>query len=214
MKAEGTGGAVARRKTDLILQQAAQERIDSYQEVTTEDVRTLVRFFLGEEQYAIDAVYIKSVHDQAGWSRIYPIPCVPSYLLGVINLRSDIISILDLKDYFGLPTSEMNDETRIMVVDFAYEEGQLQSTKSLVGFLVDKVEGIVPISRDKIQPALTTIEKVTAEYIDGETHYLDETTGKETLIGIINVESVLAAEMNSRLGEKGGASLKKRIAEN
>ena len=209
MKAEGTGGAVARRKTDLILQQAAQERIDSYQEVTTEDVRTLVRFFLGEEQYAIDAVYVKSVNDQTTWSRIYPIPCVPSYLLGVINLRSDIISILDLKDYFGLPTSEMNDETRIMVVDFPYEEGQLQ-----VGFLVDKVEGIVPISRDKIQPALTTIEKVTAEYIDGETHYLDETTGKETLIGIINVESVLAAEMNSRLGEKGGASLKKRIAEN
>ena len=46
MKAEGTGGTVARRKTDLILQQAAQERIDSHQEVTTEDVRTLVRLSL------------------------------------------------------------------------------------------------------------------------------------------------------------------------
>ena len=207
MKAEeagGAGGAVVRRKTDLILQQAAQEKIDSHQEVTTEDVRTLVRFFLGEEQYAIDAVYISSVNAQQQWMRIYPVPCVPGYLLGVINLRSDIISVLDLCDYFGLPTSEIDDVTRIMVVDPALgknEEGQL-----VVGFLVDKVEGIIHVSQDGIQPALTTIEKVTAEYIEGETHYLDETTGEETLIGIIDVESVLVAEMNSRLGETGGTS--------
>ena len=204
MKAGEAGGTVARRKTDLILQQAAQEKIDSHQEVTTEDedVRTLVRFFLGEEQYAIDAEYIKSVNEQDQWSRIYPIPCVPRYLLGVINLRSSIISVLDLCDYFGLPTSEIDEFTRIMVVDPALgknEEGQL-----VVGFLVDKVENIIRVSQDGIQPALTTIEKVTAEYIEGETHYLDETTEEETLIGIIDVENVLVAEMNSRLGETGG----------
>ena len=206
MKAGEAGGTVARRKTDLILQQAAQEKIDSHQEVTTEDedVRTLVRFFLGEEQYAIDAEYIKSVNEQDQWSRIYPIPCVPRYLLGVINLRSSIISVLDLCDYFGLPTSEIDEFTRIMVVDPALgknEEGQL-----VVGFLVDKVENIIRVSQDGIQPALTTIEKVTAEYIEGETHYLDETTEEETLIGIIDVENVLVAEMNSRLGETGGTS--------
>ena len=201
MKAEEAGGAVARRKTDLILQQAAQEKIDSHQEVTTEDVRKLVRFFLGEEQYAIDAVYIKSVHDQTEWMRIYPIPCVPRYLLGVISLRSSIISVLDLCDYFGLPTSEIDEFTRIMVVDFPYGEGQLK-----VGFLVDKVEDVIDVSQDEIQPALTTIEKVTAEYIEGETHYLDKTTGEKTLIGIIDVENVLVAEMNSRLGGKGEAS--------
>ena len=199
MKAGEAGGTVARRKTDLILQQAAQEKIDSHQEVTTEDVRTLVRFFLGEEQYAIDASYISGVWDQDQWS-IYPIPCVPSYLLGVINLRSDIISVLDLCDYFGLPTSEIDDVTRIMVVDPALgknEEGQL-----VVGFLVDKVVDIQPISLSEIQPPLTTIEKVTAEYIDGETHFEDKDTGTETLIGIISVESVLVAEMNARLSEK------------
>ena len=207
MKAEEAGGAVARRKTDLILQQAAQEKINSHQEVTTEDVRKLVMFFLGEEQYAIDAVYIKSVNEEKQWMRIYPIPCVPRYLLGVINLRSSIIPVLDLCDYFGLPTSEIDDETRIMVVDpsksenFAHEETQLE-----VGFLVDKVENIIDVSQDEIQPALTTIEKVTAEYIEGETHYLDEATGKETLVGIIDVENVLVAEMNSRLGEKGETS--------
>ena len=204
MKAGEAGGAVARRKTDLILQQAAQEKINSHQEVTTEDVRTLVMFFLGEEQYAIDAVYIKSVNEEKQWMRIYPIPCVPRYLLGVINLRSSIIPVLDLCDYFGLPTSEIDEFTRIMVVDPALgknEEGQLK-----VGFLVDKVEKIIDVSQDEIQPALTTIEKVTAEYIEGETHYLDKTTGEKTLIGIIDVENVLVAEMNSRLGEKGEAS--------
>ena len=198
------GGAGARRKTDLILQQAAQEKIDSHQEVTTEDVRKLVMFFLGEEQYAIDAVYIKSVNEEKQWMRIYPLPCVPRYLLGVINLRSSIIPVLDLCDYFGLPTSEIDEFTRIMVVDPALgknEEGQLK-----VGFLVDKVEKIIDVSQDEIQPALTTIEKVTAEYIEGETHYLDETTGEKTLIGIIDVENVLVAEMNSRLGGKGEAS--------
>ena len=64
MKAEETGGTLARRKTDLILKQATQDRIDSHQEVTTEDVRMLVRFFLGEEQYAIDAEHIKTVVSQ------------------------------------------------------------------------------------------------------------------------------------------------------
>ena len=157
-------------------------------------------FFLGEEQYAIDAVYIKSVNEEKQWMRIYPIPCVPRYLLGVINLRSSIISVLDLCDYFGLPTSEIDEFTRIMVVDPALgknEEGQLK-----VGFLVDKVVDIQPISLSEIQPPLTTIEKVTAEYIDGETHFEDENTGTETLIGIISVESVLVAEMNARLSEK------------
>ena len=149
-------------------------------------------------------MYIKGVHDQTEWMRIYPIPCVPRYLLGVINLRSSIISVLDLCDYFGLPTSEIDEFTRIMVVDPALgknEEGQLK-----VGFLVDKVENIIDVSQDEIQPALTTIEKVTAEYIEGETHYLDKTTGEKTLIGIIDVENVLVAEMNSRLGGKGEAS--------
>ena len=63
MKAEETGGTLARRKTDL--KQATQDRIDSHQEVTTEDDRTLVRFFLGDEQYAIDAEHIKTVVSQA-----------------------------------------------------------------------------------------------------------------------------------------------------
>ena len=196
MKAEETGGPLARRKTDLILKQATQDRIDSHQEVTTEDVRMLVRFFLGEEQYAIDAEHIKTVVSQTEW-RIYPIPCVPNYLLGVINLRSDIISVLDLKEYFGLPTTEIDDEARIIVVHFPPETRQL-----VVGFLVDKVVDIQPISLSEIQPPLTTIEKVTAEYIDGETHFEDENTGTETLIGIISVESVLVAEMNARLSEK------------
>ncbi|HIB85968.1 TPA: hypothetical protein EYO57_01960 [Candidatus Poribacteria bacterium] len=209
MKVEGTGGILARRKTNSILQQAAQERINTHQEGVAEDIRTLVRFFLGGEQYAIDAKHIKSIDDQTTWRRIYPIPCVPSYLLGVINLRSEIISILDLRDYLGLPISEMDDGTRIMVVNIEKRDLQL-----VVGLLVDKVEDIIKVDLSDIQVALTTIEKVTAEYIEGEflssaiidveTYYEDRDSEEETLIGIIDVESVLEAEMNSRLVEEKG----------
>lgn len=196
MKAEET---LVRRKTDLILQQAAQERIDTKQEQegVTEDQRKVLRFFLGKEQYAIDARYIESVN--AGIQRelkIYPIPCVPNYLLGVINLRSEIISVLDLKVYFDLPTSEIDDETRIMVVK--YEE--ISGLQLVVGLLVDKVEDIIDIPISSIQSALTTIEQVTADYMDGEAHYQDPNSAEETLIGIINLENILVSERSSRLG--------------
>ncbi|HHZ93028.1 TPA: hypothetical protein EYN65_21495, partial [Candidatus Poribacteria bacterium] len=127
----------------------------------------------------------------------------------VINLRSEIISILDLRDYLGLPISEMDDGTRIMVVNIEKRDLQL-----VVGLLVDKVEDIIKVDLSDIQVALTTIEKVTAEYIEGEflssaiidveTYYEDRDSEEETLIGIIDVESVLEAEMNSRLVEEKG----------
>ena len=98
--------------------------------------------------------------------------------------------VIDLKRFFELPPKAIDNLTRIIVIT-------RNGTK--VGFLVDLVLGIaddIPLSA--IQPPLSTIENVKAEYIDGETYYDEE------VLGIINLENVLSAEEQSRLRAETG----------
>ncbi|NLV16516.1 MAG: chemotaxis protein CheW [Syntrophomonadaceae bacterium] len=86
------------------------------------------------------------------------LPQVPAFVEGIINLRGNVIPIIDQKKRFNMPASESTDETRIIVVDI---EGKT------VGLIVDQVLEVLRIPLADIEPPPAEIAGLTAEYLTG-----------------------------------------------
>src|SRR4051794_21867211 len=89
------------------------------------DELQVVVFTLDKEEYCVPVMQVREIVPHTQPTRI---PHTPPFIEGVINLRGQITSVLDLRKRFGLPIAAYNEETRIIVVDLAEEA---------LGFLVD-----------------------------------------------------------------------------
>ena len=183
------------KKAELIIE-AAENRAsaarDNVDERLRNQERKVVRFSLSKEEYAIDAHFIHSIRDtEQDNLTIFPLPGVPDYIVGLINLRGEIISVINLKVFFSLHSENQSEITKIIIVECA---------DMRVGFLVDSVHGIADFPLADIQTSLSTIEKIKSDYLDGEYFQAQDSTNSEaTVIGIIDIETVLTAEMEQRL---------------
>jgi len=90
-----------------------------------------VTFRLDEETYGINVMQIQEV---LRYTEIAPVPGAPDYVLGIINLRGNVVTVVDTRKRFGLSESEVTDHSRIVVLEL---EGQV------VGVLVDSVAEVV-----------------------------------------------------------------------
>jgi len=86
------------------------------------------------------------------------IPQSPDYVKGVINLRSTVIPVIDLRMRFGLPAKETTDESRILVVTV---------DEQTIGVIVDAVDEVLRISQDQISPPPPTVESLGRNYLTG-----------------------------------------------
>jgi purine-binding chemotaxis protein CheW len=115
----------------------------------------LVCFRLEHEEYGVAVAEVQEIILPGEITRV---PHTPEYLRGLINLRSMVIPVIDLRLRFGLPRQEPTEETRIMVVNL------LGKT---VGLIVDAVTEVLRISRDQIVAAPPTVAGVGREYLTG-----------------------------------------------
>ena len=115
----------------------------------------LVSFRLAQEEYGIE---ITKVQEIILMGEITRVPQTPEYLKGLINLRSTVIPIVDLRLRFGLIVEETTDETRIMVVNVAGKT---------IGIIVDAVSEVLRISQDQIAAPPTTVAGLGQEYLTG-----------------------------------------------
>ena len=106
----------------------------------------LVVFEVGNEAFGID---ISSVQEIIRFQQITDVPRAPMHVKGVINLRGEVIPIIDLRDKFGLAQTEETKSSRIVVVDV------LGST---VGMIVDAVSEVLRIGTDQIESPSSIIE--------------------------------------------------------
>jgi purine-binding chemotaxis protein CheW len=116
--------------------------------------RQLVVFALGDESFGVD---IESVREIIRWQPVTHMPDTPESVLGVLNLRGRVIPIVDLRNRFGMASSEATDATRILVVDIGTD----------VGALVDSVEEVIRVSSDAIGELSPVVASSNSEYIDG-----------------------------------------------
>ena len=115
----------------------------------------LVSFRLADEEYGIE---ITKVQEIILMGEITRVPQTPDYIKGLINLRSTVIPIVDLRLRFGLPPETPTDETRIMVVNVVGKT---------IGIVVDAVSEVLRISHQQIAPPPPTVAGLGREYLTG-----------------------------------------------
>jgi purine-binding chemotaxis protein CheW len=127
------------------------------QVVETEAALEVVEFRLAQERYGIESSYIREVYPL---KEITPVPCTPSFVVGIINLRGQILSVIDLKKFFNLPDQEVASQKVIVA----------HTPEMELGILVDMVLGVRNVPASQIQPSLFTSSSGIAEtYLRGVT---------------------------------------------
>ena len=121
----------------------------------SESVSRWVSFRLGSETYGIDVMQVREV---LRGTDISPVPGAPAYVLGIINLRGNVVSIIDTRSRFGLPSKEMDDASRILI---------LEAGDHVVGFLVDSVCEVAELRASEVESAPDTGSGEAARFIIG-----------------------------------------------
>jgi purine-binding chemotaxis protein CheW len=117
----------------------------------------VLTFLLAHETYAIETQFIREVYPL---TELTPLPCTPDYIFGIINIRGQILTIIDMKKFFDLPEKGITNLNRVIVV----QEGDME-----LGILADEIKGIRNIPVSILNPRLSTMTGIHAEYIKGVT---------------------------------------------
>lgn len=130
--------------------------------VKTEEVREenleVVEFLLSQEKYGFESQYIREVYPLENFT---PIPCTPAFVLGVINVRGQILSIIDMGRFFNLPQKGITENNKVII---------LRSDDMEFGILADEISGVRMIPVSEIQQSLPTLTGIRAEYLKGVTN--------------------------------------------
>jgi purine-binding chemotaxis protein CheW len=134
----------------------ALARQPKQEEAATERLE-VVEFLLAHERYGIELSYIGEVYPLKDLTRI---PCAPSFVLGVMNVRGKILSVIDMRKFFDLPAKGLSDLNKVIIVhDNAME----------FGILADAVIGVRILSLAHLLPSLPTLTDIRADYLKGVT---------------------------------------------
>ncbi|MCK5386098.1 MAG: chemotaxis protein CheW [Gammaproteobacteria bacterium] len=135
-----------------------------------------VTFHLENEKYGIKVMQVQEV---LRMTEIAPVPGAPYYVLGIINLRGNVVTVIDTRRRFGLPEIENDDETRIVIVE---------ANNNVVGILVDSVAEVVDLKMSEIETAPNVGNDESSKYIQGVSSRENE------LLILVDVNKLLSEE--------------------
>jgi purine-binding chemotaxis protein CheW len=141
-----------------------------------------VTFQLDHETYGINVMQIQEV---LRYTEIAPVPGAPDYVLGIINLRGNVVTVIDTRKRFGLAESEVSDNTRIVVIEV---------DNQVVGILVDSVAEVVYIRQSEMETAPNVGNEESAKFIQGVCNKNGE------LIILVEFEKMMSEDEWSELG--------------
>lgn len=121
-----------------------------------------VTFHLAGETYGVNVMQVQEV---LRYSEIAPVPGAPPYVIGIINLRGNVVTVIDSRHRFGLEAGEINDNTRIVIIE---------TESHVVGILVDSVAEVVYLRESEIETAPNVGNDESAKFIQGVCHKNDE----------------------------------------
>ncbi|MEZ5541417.1 MAG: chemotaxis protein CheW [Pseudomonadota bacterium] len=111
-----------------------------------DDMDQYLTFMLDGEEYGVDILRVQEIK---GWDGVTPLPNMPEFILGVINLRGTVVPIVDLRRHFGLEPVPYGKTTVVIVVRIrAAEQGE-----RTMGMVVDAVSEVHNISDSELKPA-------------------------------------------------------------
>jgi purine-binding chemotaxis protein CheW len=141
---------------------------------TTGDELQLATFRLGDLRFGVDILEIQEINRQRDLTLV---PHTPRHVRGVINLRGEVVTVLDLRQILGLGELEFTRDTRNIV---------LHSGEEPVGVLVDRLSDVVTIQASELQPPPANISGLDARFMLG----VHQQEGE--LLVVLRIEEILA----------------------
>ncbi len=160
------------------------------------ETRQYLTFKLGEEVFATDVAKVREVLD---FTSITKIPRTPDFMSGVINLRGNVVPVVDLRLCFEMSKTEKTVNTCVVVVEML-----LDGEATIIGALADSVEEVIDLEPDQIEPAPKIGTQIRTDFIKG--------MGKRDsqFIMILDIDRIFSAE---ELSAVRGVDLNKPLAE-
>ncbi|OUR66544.1 chemotaxis protein CheW [Bermanella sp. 47_1433_sub80_T6] len=151
--------------------------------VVDDPVLQWVTFRLDNESYGINVMQVQEV---LRYSEIAPVPGAPSYVLGIINLRGNVVTVIDTRLRFGLAQTETSDQTRIVIIE---------TENQVVGIMVDAVAEVVYLRQSEVETTPNVGNEETAKFIQGVCHKNDE------LLILVDLEKMMSDEEWAELND-------------
>lgn len=140
------------------------------------DAQRYLAFSLNDEEYAIPLLQVKEV---IAMPEITPVPYTPSHFLGIMNLRGQVISVVDLRLKFKMKKADKNTETTVIICDF--------DSMSL-GVVVDSVNSVMALKESDVAQKPEIESSVSSEYITGVAKR------DKKLVVLVNLAKALSVE--------------------
>ena len=144
--------------------------------VAADPVIQYVTFRLGGETFGINVMQVQEV---LRLSEIAPVPGAPNYVLGIINLRGSVVTVIDTRQRFGLPPGEVTENSRIII---------MEAEQNVVGIMVDSVTEVVYLRQGEIETPPNVGSTETSRYIQGVSNQDGE------LLILVDLEKLLAKD--------------------
>ena len=124
---------------------------------TTGELKQYLTFVLDDEEYGVPILSVRGIQ---GWQKTTPIPNSPDYVMGIINLRGEVVPIIDLRKRFKLETIPYSTNTVVIVVKL--EQGSEEKT---VGLVVDAVADVHDINSDEMRETPEFGSDISNEFV-------------------------------------------------
>ncbi|GGA78253.1 chemotaxis protein CheW [Neiella marina] len=140
----------------------ADDRTTATNTETDDQVLQWVTFRLDNETYGINVMQVQEV---LRYTEIAPVPGAPDYVMGIINLRGNVVTVIDTRSRFGLQSADVTENSRIVIIE---------AEKQVIGILVDSVAEVVYLRSSEIDSAPNVGTEDSAKFIQGVSNRDDE----------------------------------------
>ena len=123
----------------------------------TAEAIEVIEFVVAQERYAVESAYVREIYPL---NELTPLPCTPRFVLGIVNVRGQILSVIDIKKFFDLPEKGLSDLSKVVI---------LRSEAMEFGVLADSIAGTRVLPVHELQPSLPTLTGIREEYLRGVT---------------------------------------------
>lgn len=140
-----------------------------------------VIFNLGEETYGIDILYVNAIERI---TNIIPVPNAPKHIEGIINLRGDVIPVYNLRNKFNLPSTQIDDNTKLIII---------KMDDLLIALMVDGVDEIAEFNDENLKEAPPILKNSGTSYISKVAHR------DNSMTIIMNIKGILTQSEQDNL---------------
>jgi len=151
------------------------------------DMALYLTFSLGKELFGI---HVSKVREVIEYKQVFKIPRVPDYLKGVINLRGEVVPVIDLHSRFYSQLSGITEDTSIVVVEMDDD-----SHKIPIGIMIDQVKAVTELYENRIESVPEIGSRIRSDFVEGIGKVEDQ------FVILLNVKNILNIEELSEIND-------------